>query len=140
MSLPDKCPFCSDPKAKTDNDGDNHYRCGSWTSMQRGSSQSNRCKGFELARIADRLAARVAELERDLEQAKADRNRAAMDARNPLMAQLAALEARCKRLEDVLNNVELVMQRPASNHRLMQIAEPARRVLNIIKRVREYKQ
>lgn len=48
----------------------------------------------------DALAARVAELERDLEQAKHDRNRAAMDARNPLMAQLAELEARCKRLEE----------------------------------------
>lgn len=46
------------------------------------------------------LAARVAELERELEQAKADRARAAMDARNPLMAQLAALESRCKRLEE----------------------------------------
>lgn len=156
----------------------------------------------------DGLAARVAELERDLEQAKEDRNRAAMDARNPLLARVAEMEARIKtitdgfrheqndieqtcgkvlgypryyddqknfpgatekdgvcvgehvassiaaelankyrdllarnkRLEEALNNVELVMQRPASNHRMMQIAEPARRVLNIIKQVKEYKQ
>lgn len=50
------------------------------------------------------------------------------------------LLARNKRLEEALSNVELVMQRPASNHRMMQIAEPARRVLNIIKQVKEYKQ
>lgn len=53
------------------------------------------------------LAARVAELERELEQAKADRARAAMDARNPLMAQLAAMEARCKRLEEAARAVYL---------------------------------
>lgn len=55
-------------------------------------------------------------------------------------ARVTELEARCKRLEEALSNVELVMQRPASNHRMMQIAEPARRVLNIIKQVKEYKQ
>lgn len=53
-----------------------------------------------LARDVGAMEARVAELERDLEQAKADRARAAMDARNPLMAQLAELDARCKRLEE----------------------------------------
>lgn len=50
------------------------------------------------------------------------------------------LLARNKRLEEALSNVELVMQRPASNHRMMQIAEPARRVLNIIKQVKDSKQ
>lgn len=59
MNLPDKCPFCSDPKSKTDEDGDYHYRCGSWASMQQGSFRSHRCKDAELAR----LAARVAELD-----------------------------------------------------------------------------
>lgn len=43
------------------------------------------------------------------------------------------------RLETKLNDIELIMQRPASNHRMMQIADPARRVLNIIKQVKEYK-
>ena len=57
------------------------------------------------------LAARVAELERELEQAKADRARAAMDARNPLMAQLAELEARCKRLEEAMELVAQMRQR-----------------------------
>lgn len=54
----------------------------------------------------DTLAARVAELERELEQAKADLARAAMDARNPLMAQLAELEARIKRLETAGDELE----------------------------------
>ena len=49
------------------------------------------------------LRARVAELERDLEQAKADRARAAMDARNPLLARVAELEAENKHLTQLLD-------------------------------------
>lgn len=43
---------------------------------------------------------RIAALERELELAKEDRARAAMDARNPLLARLTALEAENKALRD----------------------------------------
>lgn len=44
-----------------------------------------------------------------------------------------------KRLEEALTEIELAMKQPASNHRLMQIAGPARQVINIIKKAKEAK-
>lgn len=49
------------------------------------------------------------------------------------------LVERIKRLEQALGEVEAAMIRPASNHRLMQIAGPARQVINIVKQAREAK-
>ena len=46
---------------------------------------------------------------------------------------------RIKRLEEALSEIELIMKQPASNHRLMQIAGPARQVINIIKKAKEAK-
>lgn len=48
-------------------------------------------------------------------------------------------EQRIKRLEEALDKIEEVMKRPASNHRLMQIAGPARQVINIVKQAKEAK-
>ena len=53
-----------------------------------------------LAQDVGALEARLAELERELEQAREDRARAAMDARNPLLARLAALEAEAKQARE----------------------------------------
>lgn len=47
---------------------------------------------------------------------------------------------RIKRLEEALTEIELAMKQPASNHRLMQIAGPARQVINIINKAKEAKQ
>ena len=47
------------------------------------------------------------------------------------------LKERIKRLEEALSEIELIMKQPASNHRLMQIAGPARQVINIIKKAKE---
>jgi hypothetical protein len=49
------------------------------------------------------------------------------------------LQDRIKRLEEALSEIELAMKQPASNHRLMQIAGPARQVINIIKKAKEAK-
>jgi hypothetical protein len=49
------------------------------------------------------------------------------------------LQERIKRLEEALSEIELAMKQPASNHRLMQIAGPARQVINIIKKAKEAK-
>ena len=49
------------------------------------------------------------------------------------------LKQRIKRLEEALSEIELAMKQPASNHRLMQIAGPARQVINIIKKAKEAK-
>ena len=46
---------------------------------------------------------------------------------------------RIKRLEEALTEIELAMKQPASNHRFMQIAGPARQVINIIKKAKEAK-
>jgi hypothetical protein len=46
---------------------------------------------------------------------------------------------RIRRLEEALTEIELAMKQPASNHRLMQIAGPARQVINIIKKAKEAK-
>jgi hypothetical protein len=46
---------------------------------------------------------------------------------------------RIKRLEKALTEIDLAMKQPASNHRLMQIAGPARQVINIIKKAKEAK-
>ena len=46
---------------------------------------------------------------------------------------------RIKRLEEALTEIELAMKQPASNHRFMQIAGPARQVINIIKKAKEDK-
>ena len=53
--------------------------------------------------------------------------------------ELNAANQRIKRLEEALNEIELAMKQPASNHRLMQIAGPARQVINIIKKAKEAK-
>ena len=53
--------------------------------------------------------------------------------------ELNAANQRIKRLEEALNEIELAMKQPASNHRLMQIAGPARQVINIIKKSKEAK-
>jgi hypothetical protein len=49
------------------------------------------------------------------------------------------LTDRIKRLEEALTEIELAMKQPASNHRLMQIAGPARQALNIVKQAKEAK-
>jgi hypothetical protein len=49
------------------------------------------------------------------------------------------LQDRIKRLEEALTKIELAMKQPASNHRLMQIAGPARQVINIINKAKEAK-
>lgn len=46
---------------------------------------------------------------------------------------------RIKRLEEALWKIEAAMKLPASNHRLMQIAGPARQVINIVKQAKEAK-
>ena len=98
MSLPETCPFCGSGVDLRNGEKWVGYTC--ITTIHAGHDarrmQSVTCAGLERTR----LLARVAELERDLEQAKADRARAAMDARNPLLEELAKLEARCKRLEE----------------------------------------
>lgn len=101
MNLPETCPFCDAGPGQYVN----NYLCGTFMRPNVASRvhQTKVCLVSERAR----LAARVVELERDLEQAKADRARASMDARNPLMAQLAKLEARCKRLEHLGSNLRL---------------------------------
>ena len=53
--------------------------------------------------------------------------------------EIQRLEDRIKRLEEALSEIELAMKQPASNHRLMQIAGPARQVINIIKKAKEAK-
>ena len=52
------------------------------------------------------MQARIAALEGELEQAREDRARAAMDARNPLLARLAELEAQNKDLRDRFAEVD----------------------------------
>ena len=101
MSFPETCPHCDAGPGQYLNS----YLCGTYLrpNVHDRTHQANRCAVLERAR----LSARVAELERDIEQAKADRARAAMDARNPLMAQLAELEERCKRLEEAAREVYL---------------------------------
>ena len=47
--------------------------------------------------------------------------------------------AKIKKLEQLLNKIEEILKRPAANHRLMQIAGPARQVINIIKQAKEAK-
>ena len=56
-----------------------------------------------------------------------------------LATEKAKLEDRIKRLEEALTEIELAMKQPATNHRLMQIAGPARQVINIIKKAKEDK-
>ena len=46
------------------------------------------------------------------------------------------LKPRVKRLEESLSEIESAMKQPASNRRLMQIAGPARQVINIIKQAK----
>ena len=53
--------------------------------------------------------------------------------------ELTTAQQRIKRLEEALSKIELAMKQPASNHRLMQIAGPARQVINIIKKAKEAK-
>ena len=48
-------------------------------------------------------------------------------------------EQRIKLLEEALGKIEAAMKLPASNHRLMQIAGPARQVINIVKQAKEFK-
>ena len=59
--------------------------------------------------------------------------------REPLATELRNAKDRVKRLEEALTEIELAMKQPASNHRLMQIAGPARQVINIIKKAKEAK-
>ena len=47
------------------------------------------------------------------------------------------LADRIKRLEEALSKIDLAMKQPASKHWLMQIAGPARQVINIIKKAKE---
>jgi hypothetical protein len=56
-----------------------------------------------------------------------------------LEKQLKEAQDRIKRLEEALTEIESAMKQPASNRRLMQIAGPARQVLNIIKQSKETK-
>ena len=56
-----------------------------------------------------------------------------------LERKLNAANERIKRLEEALTEIELAMKQPAANHRLMQIAGPARQVINIIKKAKEDK-
>ena len=56
-----------------------------------------------------------------------------------LERELNAANDRIKRLEEALSEIELAMKQPASNHRFMQIAGPARQVINIIKKAKEAK-
>ena len=56
-----------------------------------------------------------------------------------LRAANAGLVEKVKRLEEALVEVEAVMKQPASNYRLMQIAGPARQVINIVKQAKEAK-
>lgn len=56
-----------------------------------------------------------------------------------LEKQLKEAQDRIKRLEEALTTIELAMKQPASNHRFMQIAGPARHVINIIKKAKEAK-
>lgn len=111
MSLPETCPFCRAGVAlnyaghKQISDMRVVYECQTVIvdAHDRQRWQSDQCEKSQKAQAADRvreLAARVAELERELEQAKADRARAAMDARNPLMARVAELEAREKQARE----------------------------------------
>jgi cell division septum initiation protein DivIVA len=59
--------------------------------------------------------------------------------RDELLKENRELKDRIKRLEEALGEIELAMKQPASNHRLMQIAGPARQVINIIKKAKEAK-
>ena len=59
--------------------------------------------------------------------------------RDELLKENRELKDRIKRLEEALSEIELAMKQPASNHRLMQIAGPARQVINIIKKAKEAK-
>lgn len=58
---------------------------------------------------------------------------------NTLEARNRELVERIKRLEQALVEIQAAMIRPASNHRLMQIAGPARQVINIVKLTKETK-
>lgn len=51
----------------------------------------------------------------------------------------AGLVEKVRRLEEALVEIQAAMIRPASNHRLMQIAGPARQVINIVKLTKEIK-
>ena len=59
--------------------------------------------------------------------------------RDELLGENRQLKERIKRLEEALTEIELAMKQPAANHRLMQIAGPARQVINIIKKAKEDK-
>lgn len=87
------------------------------------------------------------QLERELNAANAKIKRLEeqlMDVKNKyavLVADVALYEDRAeriKRLEKALTEIELAMKQPAANH-MMQIAGPARQVINIIKKAKEAK-
>ena len=48
----------------------------------------------------------------------------------------AELTTRINALTKALDEIAAILQQPAANYRVMQIAEPARRVLNIIKQTK----
>lgn len=56
-----------------------------------------------------------------------------------LERELAEANERIKRLEAALDQIEEAMKRPASNHRFMQIAGPARQAINISRKSKESK-
>ena len=113
--------------------------------LNRGIKENGRAWGWgtvsdfrEMAKTLERelnaANERITRLEEDL-----------MDAKNQYAALVADVVLyedrgeRIKRLEEALTAIELAMKQPASNHRLMQIAGPARQVINIIKKAKEDK-
>ena len=68
-----------------------------------------------------------------------DRIRPNIEAARWVVDEVKQMEAHIKRLEEALTEIESAMKQPASNRRLMQIAGPARQVLNIIKQSKETK-
>ena len=95
--------------------------------------------------VSQQQEEKIEELERQLnaandriKQLDDNRTKAAANSLANMMAYEDAI-AKIKKLEQLLNKIEEILKRPAANHRLMQIAGPARQVINIIKQAKEAK-
>ena len=104
MSLPDKCQFCGcDADTRSKSGAWVYYVCTSSVHDGRDArrNQSRLCEEKERERLRRELAAaqaRIAELERELEQAKHDRNRIAHETR---MEFLPKLEQQARRIGEL---------------------------------------
>ena len=96
-------------------------------------------KAYDVKELAKLMVELSVQLEVELNVAIANEVFAENEA-YMLEKELGQAQDRIRRLEDALTKIELAMKQPASNHRLMHIAGPARQVINIIKKAKEDKE